>query len=89
VIEEMVLRYRTGPPEVMAAQLDYLLEAAVLPGVSLGVIPPSVPRSVWPLEAFTMFDDASLAAANRSAKARRPAFPLQPWGRECRLWHLP
>lgn len=58
VVEETVLRYRIGPPGIMDAQLGYLLEAAALPGVSLGVIPADAPRPVWPLEAFTVFDDS-------------------------------
>ena len=58
LLEETVLRYRIGPPEVMAAQLAYLLEAMELPKVSLGVIPfTTCGRQVWPLESFTVFDD--------------------------------
>jgi transcriptional regulator with XRE-family HTH domain len=58
LVEESVLRYRAGGPEVMTAQLGYLLEAMDLPAVSLGVIPFNAEgRPVWPLEAFTIFDD--------------------------------
>jgi hypothetical protein len=56
--EESVLRYRLGAPEVMAAQLGYLLEATELPSMSLGVIPfAGCGRTVRPLESFTVFDD--------------------------------
>jgi transcriptional regulator with XRE-family HTH domain len=57
VVEEEVLRHRIAPPDVMATQLAYLLEAAALPGVSLGVIPFTADRPAWPLEAFTIFGD--------------------------------
>ncbi len=58
LVEESVLRYRLGGPEVMAAQLGHLLEAAELPSMSLGVIPfEACGRPVWPLESFTVFDD--------------------------------
>jgi hypothetical protein len=59
VLEEAVLRQVVGDAEVMAAQLGYLLEATAFPTVALGVIPFAAPgRPVWPLEAFTIFDDA-------------------------------
>lgn len=58
LVEEGVLRVRVGSPEVMEAQLGYLLQAAALPEVSFGVIPAGSPRPMWPLEAFTMFDDS-------------------------------
>ena len=58
LVEESVLRYRLAGPEVMAAQLGALLEAAARPEVQLGVIPFAAPgRPVWPLESFTVFDD--------------------------------
>lgn len=58
VVEEAVLRQQVGSGDVQAAQLAYLAEAAGLPTVSLGVIPFSASgRPVWPLEAFTVFDD--------------------------------
>ena len=59
LLEEAVLRQVVGDAEVMAGQLRYLLEASAFPSVALGVIPFAVPgRTVWPLEAFTVFDDA-------------------------------
>ncbi|MEU2180759.1 helix-turn-helix domain-containing protein [Streptomyces thermolilacinus] len=56
VLEETVLRYRIGDPEVMAGQLGYLMTVMSLPNVSLGVIPFAAPRRMWPLEAFYLFD---------------------------------
>jgi transcriptional regulator with XRE-family HTH domain len=58
IVEEAVLRQQVGSEAVQAAQLGYLLEVMELPAVSLGVIPFSASgRPVWPLEAFTVFDD--------------------------------
>ncbi|MER5882753.1 helix-turn-helix transcriptional regulator [Streptomyces sp. NPDC001941] len=57
LLEEAVLRYRIADAAVMAGQLGYLLAVMALPNVSLGVIPFTAPRRVWPLEAFYLFDD--------------------------------
>jgi Domain of unknown function (DUF5753)/Helix-turn-helix domain len=58
IVDEAVLRQQVGSGDVQAAQLAYLAEAAELQTVSLGVIPFSASgRPVWPLEAFTVFDD--------------------------------
>ncbi|MFZ4300999.1 helix-turn-helix domain-containing protein [Streptomyces cinereoruber] len=56
LIEESVLRYRIGSPEVMATQLGHLLSVMGLPSISLGVIPFTALRTAWPLETFTVFD---------------------------------
>ncbi|MFF3774324.1 helix-turn-helix domain-containing protein [Streptomyces sp. NPDC002232] len=56
LIEESVLRYRIGSPEVMATQLGHLLFVMGLPSISLGIIPFTAPRAAWPLETFTIFD---------------------------------
>jgi hypothetical protein len=57
VIEESVLHHQLGDASVMAGQLGYLLSAMDLPAVSLGIIPFAAPRSMWPIETFTVFDD--------------------------------
>ncbi|MEV6952520.1 helix-turn-helix transcriptional regulator [Streptomyces sp. NPDC051183] len=56
LLEEAVLRYRIGDDATMAGQLGYLLAVMALPNVSLGVIPFTAQRRVWPLEAFYLFD---------------------------------
>ncbi|WP_435600065.1 helix-turn-helix domain-containing protein [Streptomyces sp. C10-9-1] len=56
LLEETVLRYRIGDEATMAGQLGYLLALMALPNVSLGVIPFTTQRRVWPLEAFYLFD---------------------------------
>ncbi|MFC8079200.1 helix-turn-helix domain-containing protein [Streptomyces sp. NPDC057307] len=57
LMEETVLRYRIGDADMMAGQMGYLLAVMALPNVSLGIIPFSAERRVWPLEAFYLFDD--------------------------------
>ncbi|MGR3935306.1 helix-turn-helix domain-containing protein [Streptomyces sp. BRA346] len=57
LIEEWVLRSRIGTAETMAGQLAHLLTVMPLPSVSLGIIPLTTPRTVWPLEAFYLYDD--------------------------------
>ncbi|MEV1006039.1 DUF5753 domain-containing protein [Streptomyces sp. NPDC049881] len=56
LMEESALRARIGGPDVMAAQLGHLLVAASFPRVSLGIIPGSADRSMWPIEGFWVFD---------------------------------
>ncbi len=57
LMEETVLRYRIGDADTMAGQLGYLLAVMALPNVSLGIVPFTAQRRVWPLEAFYLFDD--------------------------------
>ncbi|MGF1431525.1 helix-turn-helix domain-containing protein [Kitasatospora sp. LaBMicrA B282] len=56
IIEESVLRYRVGDADAMSGQLGYLLAVMSLPAVSLGVIPFSAERDLWPLETFSIYD---------------------------------
>ena len=64
-----MLRQVIGDAEIMAGQLGYLLEATSFAGLSLGVIPFAVTgRPVWPLEAFTVFDDARVCVELLSAQ---------------------
>ncbi|MEW1550584.1 helix-turn-helix domain-containing protein [Streptomyces tsukubensis] len=73
LLEETVLRYRIGDDVTMAGQLGYLLAVMALPNVSLGVVPFTARRRVWPLEAFYLFDNRQVsvelltAAVNVSA----------------------
>lgn len=56
LMEESVLRYRIGDAETMAGQLRHLLTVMPLPSVSMGVIPFTAQRTMWPLEAFYLHD---------------------------------
>jgi len=44
VLAEQVLRTRLGTPQVMAAQLEHLLEVMGLPNLSVGIIPAMAER---------------------------------------------
>ncbi|MQY14472.1 hypothetical protein SRB5_46390 [Streptomyces sp. RB5] len=68
LLEEWVLRARIGDPATMTHQLRHLLDVLPLPSVSLGVIPFSAPRVVWPLEAFYVFDNAHTVVETLTAE---------------------
>lgn len=85
LIEESVLRYRIGSPDVMAAQLGHLLSVMALPSVSLGIIPFTVSRESWPLETFTIFDRQrvhveTLSAAIKETQPSDVALYLRAFG---------
>ncbi|WP_327066219.1 DUF5753 domain-containing protein [Kitasatospora sp. NBC_01302] len=61
VIEEWVLRSLIGDVDVMATQLRRLIALASIPSVSLGVVPLGRLRGGgWPVESFTVYDDAQV-----------------------------
>jgi transcriptional regulator with XRE-family HTH domain len=68
LVEEEVLRHRVGGQEVMAAQLGYLLEATGFTAATLGVVPFTAQRPMWPVEAFTLFDDERVVIELLSAQ---------------------
>jgi len=57
LIEESVLRYRTADPNAMP-----------LASVSLGIIPFTAQRTVWPLEAFYLHDDVQAVVETLTAE---------------------
>ncbi|WP_433465684.1 helix-turn-helix domain-containing protein [Spirillospora sp. CA-128828] len=63
LLEEAVLRYRIGGPDVLRAQLEHLLAVMDLPAVSLGIVPLDADRTLLrPVEMFFMFDDELVSA---------------------------
>lgn len=68
VLEEAVLYYRVCDDAAMARQLGHLLEIMSRPNVSLGIIPFTARRTVWPLEAFYAFDDTQVAVETLTAE---------------------
>lgn len=63
VLEEAVLRYQIGGPDVLAAQLRHLLDVTAAPSVSISVIPLNADRSrLRPVEMFFLFDDEQVDA---------------------------
>ena len=58
LMEEWVLRTVIGDIDTMGAQLGHLVQVALLPSVSLGIIPMGARRGAgWPVESFTLYDD--------------------------------
>ncbi|MEV5881838.1 helix-turn-helix transcriptional regulator [Streptomyces sp. NPDC052020] len=70
VVEEGVLYHHLGDADAMAAQLGYLLTAGALPSVSLGIIPKSVRRTLWPQELFHVYDDELVSVELMTARVR-------------------
>ncbi|WP_405980215.1 helix-turn-helix domain-containing protein [Streptomyces sp. NBC_00158] len=68
LIEESVLRFRIGDAGAMAGQLRHLLTVMPLASVSLGIIPFTAERTVWPLEAFYLYDDRRVAVETLTAR---------------------
>lgn len=57
LLEESALHARVAGDDVMAGQLGHLLQMATLPQVSIGIVPATVHRHMWPVEGFWIFDD--------------------------------
>ncbi|MEW2574955.1 helix-turn-helix domain-containing protein [Streptomyces syringium] len=68
LMEESVLRFRTADPDTMKGQLLHLLAVMPLASVSLGLIPFTAQRVVWPLEAFYLFDDVQVLVETLTAE---------------------
>lgn len=59
VIAEAALRWRLGPPQVMAAQLDRIASVGTLPNVTVGIIPQAAEVAAWHIHGFAILDDRS------------------------------
>lgn len=70
VMEESVLRFRTADPDAMRGQLHHLLAVMPLASLSLGIIPFTAQRTVWPLEAFYVHDDTMAVVETLTAEIR-------------------
>ncbi|WP_374101553.1 Scr1 family TA system antitoxin-like transcriptional regulator [Streptomyces sp. I5] len=65
-----VLRYETVDPAAMCGQLRHLLAVMQLVSVSLGIIPFTAQRTVWPLEAFYVHDGTMAVVETLTAETR-------------------
>ncbi|MFE3070820.1 helix-turn-helix domain-containing protein [Streptomyces sp. NPDC059247] len=68
VMEEWVLRSRIGDSETMVDQLRHLLAVLPLASVSLGIIPSTASRTLWPPEAFYLYDDRRVVVETLTAE---------------------
>jgi transcriptional regulator with XRE-family HTH domain len=57
LMTEAALRFRPGPREVLAAQLDHLAAIATLETITLGVIPADAEMSALPRCGFILYED--------------------------------
>lgn len=68
VLAEQALRTRLGPAQVMAAQLEHLLDVMRLPNVSVGIIPAMAERYTVSQVPFWIWDDARVTVETVSAR---------------------
>jgi hypothetical protein len=57
VMTEGALRWRAGPAQLMAAQIDHIAEVSTLPNVRVGVIPWTTEAHVFPGHEFHLYDE--------------------------------
>ncbi len=69
IITEGALRWHIGSPQVMAAQLEHLIEASHRPNLRLGIIPWTTPVHSPALHCFTIFDDRAVIFGTETATA--------------------
>jgi hypothetical protein len=88
-LEANVLHTNVGGVHVMDEQLDFLRQAAALPGVALGVLPLGSERTLFPGEGFYIFDDREVrqefwSAALRTSQPDKIAYFVRAFGELCR-----
>lgn len=69
IITEGALRWHMGSPQIMAAQLEHLIEASHRPNLRLGIIPWTTPVHSPALHCFTIFDDRAVIVGTETATA--------------------
>ncbi|MGH3770808.1 MAG: helix-turn-helix domain-containing protein [Pseudonocardiaceae bacterium] len=69
VITEGALRWQVGSPQIMATQLEYLIEASHRPNLRLGVIPWTTAVHSPALHCFTIFDNRAVIVGTETATA--------------------
>ncbi|MGH3814563.1 MAG: helix-turn-helix domain-containing protein [Pseudonocardiaceae bacterium] len=69
IITEGALRWHVGSPQIMAAQLEHLIDASHRPNLRLGVIPWTTPVPSPALHCFTVFDDRAVIVGTETATA--------------------
>ena len=70
LMEESVLRYRTAGVDAMRGQLRHLLAVTPLVSVSLGIIPFTAQRTMWPLKAFYTHDNTMAVVETLTAEIK-------------------
>jgi transcriptional regulator with XRE-family HTH domain len=69
VMTEAALNWHVGSPELMAEQMEHLVEASRLPNVRLGIIPTRTPARVFAPHGFDMYDSRGVCIGTKTATA--------------------
>jgi hypothetical protein len=69
IITEGALRWHVGSPEIMATQLEHLIDTSHRPNLRLGIIPWTTPVHSPALHCFTIFDDRAVIFGTETATA--------------------
>lgn len=69
-MEESFLRCQTADPGTMRGQLRHLLAVVPVASLSLGIIPFTARRAVWPPEAFYVHDDTTAVVETLAAEIK-------------------
>jgi transcriptional regulator with XRE-family HTH domain len=69
VLTEGALRWHVGSPQIMAAQLDKLIDASLRTNLQLGVIPWTRPVGVQALHGFHLYDRRAVLVGTETATA--------------------
>lgn len=69
IITEGALRWQVGSPQIMAAQLEHLINASQRDNLRLGIIPWTTPVYSPALHCFTIFDDRAVIVGTETATA--------------------
>jgi transcriptional regulator with XRE-family HTH domain len=69
IITEGALRWHVGSPQIMAAQLEHLIQVSYRPNLRLGIIPWTTPVHSPALHCFTIFDDRAVIFGTETATA--------------------
>jgi len=67
ILEEQTLLTQVGGRDVMAGQLDRLMTMAMMPRVSMGIVPATVLRAAMMQSSFWIFDDSLVQVETPSA----------------------
>lgn len=57
LIAEVALRWRLGPPAMMRAQVDRIVNTMTLPHLTMGIIPQTAEVTAWHIHGFAILDD--------------------------------
>jgi hypothetical protein len=66
---ESALDWHVGSPELMAEQMEHLIDASQLPNVRLGIIPARTPARVFAPHGFDMYDLRGVCIGTKTATA--------------------